>query len=513
MGERRRTRALGPRGVCARWLCCLLQILVSGSILSASVQMVNGQTEDAVGGPITADVTTNANSTSTNSTANNNKFIVCTISLEPMAYCDVGSNASTSFTGLSIETFRDVALDAKGWKEGEDYMFVCVDTDTPTTLKERIVPKDGDCDAFIASTTISAERTEMGVVWAFPYWSGSIGIITKSTPQTSSGWAWTKPFTWKLWLAIGVTVILLPIIIYLLEVLSIKKSLTLHDSVNGYVEATWRTLWVIIQGETMSVGMLAARVVVIVLAFMALILSASYTANLAAFLTLQSFSSLNNIYDLQGLAVSTVEVYRPKIQARYGIKTSEAMISSADDLLNEAALVADGVLAAFLIDAEVAQYIVATWPECKLRLLPNTIEPFKYGLAFNTRVEQELVDQFSLSIIRLSEDGTLASIGDRFLLADSPCLANGFSDDEIGKIGFKQVYGLWVLVAGGVVIGLMIMIAVRIYKRRTGAWSSPGGKRQLQTSESHLAHNFERGDSREVGKEDLLRSQSDLHSL
>ena len=490
-------------------------LIVMMSILSSSVQVVQGQTESdaVVVDGSTANDTNNNNTSTQSSSTPKSKFIVCTISLEPMAYCDVGSNASTSFTGLSIETFRDVALDAKGWKEGVDYMFVCVDTDTPTTLKERIVPEDGDCDAFIASTTISAERTEMGVVWAFPYWSGSIGIITKSTPQTSSGWAWTKPFTWTLWLAIGVTVIFLPIIIYLLEVLSIKKSLTLHDSVNGYVEATWRTLWVIIQGETMSVGMLAARVVVIALAFMALILSASYTANLAAFLTLQSFSSLNNIYDLQGLAVSTVEVYRPKIQARYGIKTSEAMISSADDLLNEAALVADGVLAAFLIDAEVAQYIVATWPECKLRLLPNTIEPFKYGLAFNTRVDQDLVDSFSLSIIRLSEDGTIASIGDRFLLADSPCLTNGLSDDEIGEIGFKQVYGLWVLIACGVVIGVLIMIAVRMYKRRSGAWSSSSGKRQLQTAESHLAHKFERGDSREVGKEDLLRSQSDLHRV
>lgn len=113
-------------------------------------------------------------------------------------------------------------------------------------------------------------------------------------------------------MSIGLTVIFLPIIVYLLEVMSIKRRVTLDDSMKGYVEATWRTLWVMIQGETMGVSMIAARIVVIVLAFVALILSASYTANLAAFLTLQSFSSVNSIYDLQGLAVSTVEVYQDR---------------------------------------------------------------------------------------------------------------------------------------------------------------------------------------------------------
>ena len=158
-----------------------------------------------------------------------------------MALCSLSSNASSSFTGLSIDSFREAAKEGMGWEEGVDYVFACVDTDTPTTLTEKILPADGVCDAFIASTTISSERTESGVVWAYPYCSGSIGIITKTNPKSSEGWAWTKPFTWKLWMSIGLTVIFLPIIVYLLEVMSIKRRVTLDDSMKGYVEATWRT--------------------------------------------------------------------------------------------------------------------------------------------------------------------------------------------------------------------------------------------------------------------------------
>lgn len=435
-------------------------------------------------------------------------FVVCTLGrVAPMASCTPGDDKS--FAGLSVEIFRATARDGLNWQEGRDYRFECLSGGTLETLQNEILPANGSCDAFIAATTITSERSEMGVVWAYPYWSGSIGIITRSTPKSTDGWAWTKPFTWSLWLAIGVTVVVLPIIVYYLEVLSIKRRVTMVDSLMGYMEATWRTLWVMIQGETMSVSMFGARIVVIVLAFVALILSASYTANLAAFLTLKSFSSVNSIYDLQGLAVSTVEAYQNRIQAAYGLKTLETKLTTRDDLTKEAGQVAMGSLAAFLYDTEAAQYLVATWPECRLRLLPETIEPFDYGLAFNSRTDPAIVNAFSLSILRLIEDGTIRGLGDIYLLENSPCLSQGINNDDIGQITFTQVYGLWVLILAGIVLGIIIVTLIRIYKIRKGSWSSTPADR-LPSSATMLQHKFERGDSRERGKSDLLTSESDL---
>merc|ERR1719183_1839814 len=105
-----------------------------------------------------------------------------------------------------------------------------------------------------------------------------------------------------------------------------------------------------IQGETMGVTNLAARVVVIVLSFASLILSSSYTANLAAFLTVKSFGEINTIKDLVGMSVSTVEVYQDQFLRRYGLRTIEANISSVDDIRREMADVAAGTITGFLID-------------------------------------------------------------------------------------------------------------------------------------------------------------------
>lgn len=443
-------------------------------------------------------------------------FVVCTVPRPPMSMCTPSSNSSALFSGLSIETFREVAEDALDWQEGEQYTFTCLESGTSTTIYERVLPEDGGCDAFIASTTITAERTAAGVQWAYPYWSGSISAVVQNTEKNTDGWAWTRPFTWQLWLALGLTSICLPLVIFILEVLSIKRRVSLRDSARGYHESLWRTLWVLIQGETMAVTNLAARVTVIILAFSSLILSASYTANLAAFLTLKSYGSLNRIEDLQGTAVSTVEAYQPRFASRYGIKTLLANITGPDSIIAEAGDVLSGQLIGWLHDTEVAQYYVATWPGCELRLLDQRVEPFEYGLAFSPFVDSSIVDAFSLSILRLIEDGTIPQIGDTFLLSDSPCLNPEDNESEIAQLSFGQVYGLWVLLAAGVLVGLVLMMAKRWLKsHRNPDWGRPGAPKfnrtaSLETSESDMARTFERGDSREVRKSDLERVETHL---
>lgn len=436
------------------------------------------------------------------------KFIVCTLERQPMAYCPKENNATSGFGGLSIQAFREAALDALQWQEGEDYEFVCLRLGTSEVIEKELLPKNGTCDAFIASTTITTERTEMGVEWAYPYWKGSIGILAESVPNSSDGWAWTKPFTWGLWLALGITVIVLPLVVYGLEILTIKKSVTASDTVRGYSEAVWRTMWVMIHGETMNVSVLSARIVVVVLAFMALILGASYTANLAAFLTLRNFGDVNSVYDLVGLAASTVPVYQEKLRNRYGLVTVEADINGMDDIEREADLVANGNLAAFLTDAETIQYVVATYPECKVRMLQNTIEPFDYGLAFSERTDSSIVEAFDIGLIKLVESGRMVDIGEQYLLSNSPCLDQGLGSDETDQIGFKEVYGLWILVAAAMALGLCIVILRRMYKTKKGVWPVPTDTEYgLEPEASTLSHHWE-GADREKGVPDLLRSKT-----
>ena len=128
-----------------------------------------------------------------------------------------------------------------------------------------------------------------------------------------------------------------------------------------------------------------------------------------------------------------------------------------DDIKRELGDVAAGTITAFMIDREVAQYFVAQWPGCGLRLLPQVVEPFDYGLAFGPSTPRSVVDAFSLSIQQNKDDGTIQDWGDTYLLSNSPCLMDNDGSDDIAQLSFNQVYGLWVLLAASIALGAMLM--------------------------------------------------------
>lgn len=105
------------------------------------------------------------------------------------------------------------------------------------------------------------------------------------------------------------------------------------------------------------------------------------------------------------------------------------------------------------------------------------------------------------------------------MLTDSACLNLDDNESEIAQLSFSQVYGLWVLLAAGVLLGLLMMGTKRWFKfRRNPQWGlsglsgGPAFQRtaSLETADGDLARRFERGDSRELKKSDLERVNSHL---
>ena len=244
-------------------------------------------------------------------------------------------------------------------------------TVTTTALLQDLLAENGTCDLAIASITITSERQALGVEFAYPYYPGSVGIMIKAEIGSASGWSFFEPFSSDLWIAIAVTMLIFPATIYALESFSLKPSVTRRDAYYGVEEATWRSLWSLQHGECINVTALGSRIAVLCFSFVALIIGSSYTANLAAFLTVRRGNAIRSVYDLGGLAVSSVPVYIPRLRSQFGIIASDANISGIADVVDTAALVAQGNLAAFLYDDVVSQYVVATFPGCSVRMLPD----------------------------------------------------------------------------------------------------------------------------------------------
>lgn len=71
----------------------------------------------------------------------------------------------------------------------------------------------------------------------------------QATTHGGSGWAWVQPFAPSLWLALGITLLVVPVAVFLLELLSLKHHVSRGDWGPGLQESfvsrgcrAWRAL-------------------------------------------------------------------------------------------------------------------------------------------------------------------------------------------------------------------------------------------------------------------------------
>lgn len=401
---------------------------------------------------------------------------ICTIDLPPMSRCPRGAtNDSEAFTGISIDVFRSIAIDAKGWTQGSGYRFVCLPNTTTDEAIEYTLSPLGICDALIAATTITEDRISRGIVWSYPYLASRLSVIIKSSSSNQDGWNWTLPFTWQLWLALGVSIPILAAIIVLYEFFAHQKSPDLNYMADGWLHGVYKFGMLFVSGESFEISGLATKLVMLCAAFLALIVNASYTANLASYLTLKGNSEIQSIYDLLGKAVSAPDLYVDDLEQQYGLYPVPVPVRKMEDLKNKVNMVAQGKIAAFIVDKEIADSLVSSYPECAVRVLPGGYLTFNYGLAFDPRKEAELADDFTLSILKQTESGDISSIVDKYTQDESACLQDSNLSSELDKISFMQIYGLWVILAAAIIVGLVYIIVIRQYNTKKKIWERNRG--------------------------------------
>lgn len=216
-------------------------------------------------------------------------------------------------------------------------------------------PNTLGCDMAVGAITISSRRTEMGLQFPMPMYSTSLGVLVQTQTTASTGWSWTEPFSSDLWIAIIVTFIGWPILVFCIEAFTLKYSITWHEAALGMSEAYWRTTWALMHGETKEVASVPARIAGSTFAFLALIISSTYTASLATYLITQYGSSISGVGDLRGRSVASEPVYFDRLQSYYGIYPSDTNFTDTNSLMNVIKAVADGRITALVADLPVVE--------------------------------------------------------------------------------------------------------------------------------------------------------------
>lgn len=393
----------------------------------------------------------------------NGPLQICIADWMPLVTCDPTQPTST-YSGHDVEMFR-LAAGKLGLKDDVDYNFNCTSFGN---FQPSLTTEGGTCDAAMCGISITRERKALGYKYAYPYYATGLGVLVKSGLNESTGWAWLKPFDLSLWIALLLTFFLAPAYVFIIEFLTIKRRIYAKDIIPGVEEATWRAGWTLFGQETFHASSFPARFTIMFFAALCMIVSSTYTANLAAFLTVnQVTGTINNVDDLRGKAAHAADVYKQKMRTKYGMFTSAVDSEGEEGMKYLSSLIQSGELMAGIEDEPTVTYIAYNVVEnCDLRVLPEIILPFDYAVAFRYDMADDVVAAFSSSFIQMKEEGDMIMLKEAYITGGAKTCGDLSSSvtESNNEITFKDLFGLWVVFLAACALGLLMMLAVRLYK-------------------------------------------------
>ncbi|XP_020499104.1 glutamate receptor ionotropic, delta-2 isoform X2 [Labrus bergylta] len=344
-------------------------------------------------------------------------------------------------------------------------------------------------DVGLSALTITPER-ESVVDFTTRYMDYSVGVLLRKAERTMDMFACLAPFDLSLWACIAGTVLLIGILVYLLNWLNPPRlpmgsvsSTTLYNSM-WFVYGSF-----VQQGGEVPYTTLATRMMMGFWWMFALIVISSYTANLAAFLTITRIE--NSIQSLQDLSKQTELPYGTVLDsAVYDQVRSKAMNPFERDpmysqmwrMINRTGAGENNVEESkegirkvkygrfgFVWDAAVLEYVANNDEDCSFYTASNSAPDRGYGIAMQHGSPYR--DIFSQRILELQQNGDMDILKLKWWPKDSPCdLYSSVQTRQRGSaLDIQSFAGVFCVLAAGVVLSCLIAMVESWWTRRKGS--------------------------------------------
>ncbi|KAG5684282.1 hypothetical protein PVAND_013518 [Polypedilum vanderplanki] len=332
----------------------------------------------------------------------------------------------------------------------------------------------GNADLAVADLTITYDRKKV-VDFTNPFMSLGIGILyTKPEPKPKNLFSFLDPFTPSVWIYTGLAYLIISVLVFVLSRINNDDWESPHpcNQEPEEVESIWNILnciWLMMgsimgQGSDILPKGSSTRIVTGMWWFFALIMLASYTANLAAFLTSDRLqSSINGAEDLAKQNVikygavkggSTMKFFQDSNFTTYQ-RMWAAMESNGDSFMQTSN--DDGVKRvekgnyAFMMESVPMEYQTAR--NCKLMQVGGLLDSKGYGIALP--IDSPYRKHFSKQILKLQESGKLNELKDTWWKApkgeECPPIEKAHDDLDIGNVG-----GVFLVLIGGCIFAFFV---------------------------------------------------------
>uniref|UniRef100_K1QYF3 Glutamate receptor n=1 Tax=Magallana gigas TaxID=29159 RepID=K1QYF3_MAGGI len=341
---------------------------------------------------------------------------------------------------------------------------------------------DDEADLAIAPITITKERQKI-VDFTKPFMRTGLSLMIYKPDKRKPGmFSFKEPLHKNVWLCIAIGFLTTSVILFLIGRFSpfewSQNSEEGPSSEFSMSNSLWSTLGALMQqGSDISPRSFSGRCAESAWWFFTLILVASYTANLAAFLTVESMDfKIRNVDDL----VSQTKVKYGTVQGgssedffrKSKVTTYEQMWSVMPPYLMESnekgyqKVIEEKGKYAFILEGVFNEYLSQQKP-CKTMPTGGLINNIDYGIAINRKRREELGKRLNLEVLRLRELGELLRLETRWWVEKGRCGAATAQDGgKKRSLTLSNVSGMFHILIGGLIIAMMTSVFEYLIQKR-----------------------------------------------
>ncbi|XP_046391303.1 glutamate receptor 1-like isoform X4 [Ischnura elegans] len=345
-----------------------------------------------------------------------------------------------------------------------------------------------EADIAIASMTITSER-ERVIDFSKPFMSLGISIMIKKPVKQKPGvFSFLNPLSKEIWVCVifsyvGVSIVLFTVSRFSPYEWRVEETLAGTAVANDFsvLNSLWFALGAFMQqGCDISPRSISGRIVGSVWWFFTLILISSYTANLAAFLTVERMvAPINSPEDLASQTEvqygtlyhgSTWDFFRRSQITLYSkmwefmnsrkhvfVKTYDEGIRRVRQSKGKYAL---------LIESPKNDYTNEREP-CDTMKVGRNLDAKGFGVA--TPLGSPLRDGINLAVLSLKENGELAKLKNRWWYDRTECRHGDKQDASRNELSLSNVAGIFYILIGGLILAMGVALLEFCYKSHVEA--------------------------------------------
>ncbi|XP_067663932.1 glutamate receptor ionotropic, kainate 2-like [Haliotis asinina] len=325
---------------------------------------------------------------------------------------------------------------------------------------------DGEATMSVAPLSINSGREE-AVDFTKPFMTRYITVILKIPQRKVSYFEFLNPLSLTVWGCTLAAFVVVSFVLYMLERIGSTKQRT--NPQISVRESFWFIFGSLLQGNTDACPItIPGRILTSSWWFFALILISSYTANLAAFLTVKKINTpIKSVTDLaqqtkikygtvknsgvMSFFANTNIEHFSKMWAQMSEIEPDSMVDNTTEGYSK---VTDGNYA-FFWDTTVNKYKTTT--DCDVMEIGPPFDPKGFGIGVPPGATY--LEELSMTILKLSDSGILHELENKWWGSRSCPDPAKSSSDETSELQIENVAGVFFILVGGIVIAGLACVA------------------------------------------------------